>query len=113
MGMDACITAFGMFTSQISDCLEYGTEHYADIEHGYVVFSSFFHCCTTHESRELAAYLGVDPYHICKHTLEMSEAQLAELETYAFNNDPDLLKEVDQIRRLKAAGFIFVYRPNM
>jgi hypothetical protein len=67
MGMDACVLAIGGFGDDVKDILDYPSDWYDDVRPGAVVTRTFFNCCTTQQSEELASALGVEPRDLNTH----------------------------------------------
>jgi hypothetical protein len=108
MGLDSFVLGFGPFHEDVIDCLDYSEDFYDGTKEGTVVFTTFFQCNTSSQSRELAEELGCEVWDFNTH----------ELDPCKINSKTQRLQElfsaeeVHQFLRCMSKGFRFFFQPN-
>jgi hypothetical protein len=115
MGMCAEIVAFGPYSPDIADYLEYPAEFYRGTKTGALVVRTLFGIAEgSSASREFARCLGIsDPWDFNQHKIDSSRIDFVALQ-FLFKTlagGEDYSKDAKALAAFKAAGFQFVFAP--
>jgi hypothetical protein len=106
MGLDSFVIGFGPFSRDIVNCLDYSEDFYEGTKEGTIVFTTFFQCNTSSQSRELAEALGCDVWDFNTHKVDISKVNLDQLMLlFPRSEVSDFLQCYDK-------GFVVFYQPN-
>ena len=104
--IEASVFAIGPFDASIADCLDYPGEYYQSVPDGATVVAWVLDAYTPSRRKLLAGALGIDVWDFNSHALDAGRFDFAALkELYSE-------EEVDDIRRLVAAGFELYFYPG-
>jgi hypothetical protein len=110
MSTQARLLAFGPFSEEVRDHLDYPYRYYGDVKDGSIVTATPIHCNTSEWSREVADALGFELWDFNGHYVgEMSTEQLAGLRAWLIEKncfEKDIFAE---LKALRAHGFKFLF----
>ena len=104
--IETAVFAIGPFDASIADCLEYEAKHYRSVPDGTAVVAWVLDAYSPSTRKLLAEALGIDVWDFNAHALDPERFDLAALvELYSE-------EEVDDLKRLVAAGFQLFFYPG-
>jgi hypothetical protein len=104
MSYHAHVLAYGPYSSNIADCLEFPAEFYEDLPRSSLVTTTLFDCVTGTQSETLAKALGFPMLDFSKHVdFHVGRKTKYKVLEDEWGDDAFVLK------RLANAGFTFLY----
>jgi len=114
--MCADIVAFGPFSPDIVQCLEYPSDRYRATIDGAVVVTTLFGIVEgSSASRQFALCLGIsDPWDFNQHNIDPNKIDVKALEKLiqTLSEGENYAKELNNLLALRVHGFQFIFRPN-
>jgi hypothetical protein len=112
MALASYVLALGDLTDEVVDCLERPTRYYQDAPRGSLVCGRIFQCRTTTQSHNLARALRVNPEDPATYQFDPWRIRERKLEPALGADHFGFVDDLHIFRKLREAGFMFIFRPE-